>query len=122
MKPKRPLKIVYLYVVENKEKFGYKYEMILSNLKKIKELPTPVNFDKEEFEKSFQQKEDSILDNLHRVSDFLFCQSDIEEQKYIELYESLELIYRMRRKQIKILNKKKSICTILMEKCFSRFM
>ena len=89
MKPKRPLKIVYLYVVENKEKFGYKYEMILSNLKKIKELPTPVNFDKEEFEKSFQQKEDSILDNLHRVSDFLFCQSDIEEQKYIELYEEI---------------------------------
>lgn len=122
MQPKRSLKIVYLYVVENKDKFGYKYEMILSNLKKIKELPIPVNFDKEEFEKSFQQKEDSILNNLHRVSDFLFCQSDIEEQKYIELYESLELIYRMRRKQIKILNKKKSICTILMEKCFSRFM
>lgn len=122
MKPKRSLKIVYLYVVENKDKFGYKYEMILSNLKKIKELPTPVNFEKEEFDKSFQQKEDSILNNLHRVSDFLFCQSDIEEQKYIELYESLELIYRMRRKQIKILNKKKSICTILMEKCFSRFM
>ncbi len=122
MKPKRSLKIVYLYVVENKEKFGYKYEMILLNLKKIKELPTPVNFDKEEFDKSFHQKEDSILNNLHRVSDFLFCQSDIEEQKYIELYESLELIYRMRRKQIKILNKKKSICTILMEKCFSRFM
>ncbi len=122
MKSKRSLKIVYLYVVENKDKFGYKYEMILSNLKKLKELPTPVNFDKEEIEKSFQQKEDSILINLHRVSDFLFCQSDIEEQKYIELYESLELIYRMRRKQIKILNKKKSICTILMEKCFSRFM
>lgn len=122
MKAKRSLKIVYLYVVENKDKFGYKYEMILSNLKKIKALPPPVNLDKEEFELSFRQKEDSILDNLHRVSDFLFCQSDIEEQKYIELYESLELIYRMRRKQIKILNKKKSICTILMEKCFSRFM
>ena len=59
MKPKRSLKIVYLYVVENKDKFGYKYEMILSNLKKIKELPTPVNFEKEEFDKSFQQVYDN---------------------------------------------------------------
>lgn len=121
MKSCRSLKIVYLYVLKNKDKFGSNYEMIVSDLKKIRRLPIPPEFDEEECHGIFAEKDDNILNHLHIVSDFLFYQSDIQEQKYMDLYESLKSIYRIRRKELKLMKKKKSICVLLMEKCFSNF-
>lgn len=122
MKSCRSLKKVYVYVLEHKDKFGSNYETILNNLKKIRKLSKPEKLEEGEYNENSCKKNDTILTHLQYVSDILFFQDDIKEQKYIELYESLELIYHVRRKEIKVLQKNKSICVILMEKCFSRFM
>lgn len=69
--------------------------------------------------KNVVQKQDEILFCVEELSDFLFLQENMKEQEYIDIYNSLQLIYHIRKEEVNQM-KQNIICVDMLLSCFTR--